>query len=129
MKIGVTSVRELTSNFQVRFICILLLQNYFVTQKEKKKKEANSKQWSVIRLLENIIWSVLLTAVIRRPPLNTDVKLAAQSHVCRKCITFRIPKIGVINPHLFTKVLWWNLERYNLAWDKLCCLTALKTLT
>lgn len=53
-----------------------------------------------------MITSVLLTAVIRCPPLNTDVKIVAQSHIRRRCITFMVPMICIIDPHLFTKVLW-----------------------
>ena len=49
---------------------------------------------------------VLLTAVIRCSPWNTNAKLVAYSHICRKGITFMVPKIGIIDPHLFTKVSW-----------------------
>lgn len=38
--------------------------------------------------------------------MNADVKLVAQSHIGRKSITFIIPEIRIIDPHLFTKVLW-----------------------
>lgn len=78
---------------------------------KNEKKKVNAKQnWKVTWLLENMTCSVLLTAVIRCPPLDTDVKIVAQSHICRRCITFMVPMIGVIDPHLFTEVLWWNLE-------------------
>lgn len=70
-----------------------------------KRKRSEYKTWNAIGLLENITENVLLTAVIRCSPLKTDVKPVAQSHIGRKCITFIVPKIGIIDPHLFTKVL------------------------
>ena len=55
---------------------------------------------------------VLLTAVIRCPPGDTNAKLAAYSRICRKGLTLVLPQIGVIDPHLFTKVSWRNLETH-----------------
>lgn len=70
-----------------------------------KRKRSECKTCNSFGLLGNILEKVLLTTVVRCSPLKTDVKPVAQSHVGRKCVTFIVPKIGIIDPHLFTKAL------------------------
>ena len=84
----------------------LFLQNYFVMKNEKKKKEVNAKKWNVPWPLETIIRRPLLTAVIRRSPLDADVEIVAERHVRGRRVTLMVPRIGIIDPHLFTKALW-----------------------